>query len=195
MSPRFDDAIRQFDAINALDPSSETVDGKAIPRELLYAQRLTNWLLRLYPDASESLRLAARCQHLARWEIPRDRYPLTRAGYHEWRNHLKEFHATRAGAVLRDIGYPEAIVARVQALNRKEGFPTDPETRAIEDALCLVFLEHQLDDLARKTTQDKLLRALRQSWRKMTPHAQSAAKQLPLSPIAQSLLARALEPG
>jgi hypothetical protein len=194
MSPLFVAAIERFDAINALDPNTETVDGTNIPSELLYAQRLTDWLLRLYPDASEPLRLAARCQHLARWEIPRDRYPLTRAGYHQWRNDLKEFHATRTGAVLRELGYPEPLVARVQSLNRKEGFPDDPETRAIEDALCMVFLEHQLEPLARKTPEDKLLRALRQSWRKMTPHAQTAARQLPLSPASQSLLTKALAP-
>jgi hypothetical protein len=192
MSPLFDAAIRRFDAINALDPNTEVVDGHPIPRELLYAQRLTNWLLQLYPDASEPLRLAARCQHLARWEIPRERYPLTRAGYHQWRNDLKEFHANRAGIVLRETGYPEPLIARVQALNRKEGLPHDPEACAIEDALCMVFLEHQLEPLARKTSDEQLLRALRKSWCKMTPHAQAVAQQLTLCPTAQSLLARAL---
>jgi hypothetical protein len=194
MSPLFDEAVRRFDAVNALDPHTETLHNKTVPRELLYAQRLTDWLLRLYPDASEPLRLAARCQHLARWEIPRNRYPMTRVGYHQWRNDLKEFHAARAGTILRDIGYPEALVARVQALNRKEGFPEDPETRALEDALCMVFLEHQLDELARRTSEDKLLRALRKSWQKMTPRAQHAAQQLSLSPVAQSLLTKALTP-
>lgn len=191
MSPLFDEAVRRFDAVNTLDPNLETIGDNTFPRELLYAQRLTDWLLRLYPDASEPLRLAARCQHLARWEIPRDRYPLNRAGYHQWRSDLKEFHATRAGAILRDVGYPEPLVVRVQALNRKEGFPDDPETRAIEDALCLVFLEHQLDELARKTSEAKLLRALRQSWRKMTPHAREAAKQLTFNPNTQALVTQA----
>jgi hypothetical protein len=192
MSPLFDEAIGRFDAINAMDPNPETIDGAMHPRELLYSQRLTAWVLRLDPEASEPLRLAARCQHLARWEIPRDRYPMTRAGYHQWRNELKEFHAQRAAAVLREVGYSEPLVARVQALNRKQGFPEDPENRVMEDALCLVFLEHQLAGLAGKTAEDKLVRAVRKSWEKMTPAARAAAGQLPLDPASHLLIAKAL---
>ena len=70
-SARFEAAFRRFDEENARDPNRETADGVAQPRELLYAQRLSDWVLRLRPDASEALRLAARCQHLCRWEIPR----------------------------------------------------------------------------------------------------------------------------
>jgi hypothetical protein len=192
MSPLFEEAIRRFDAINGSDPNLELVAGTAHPRELLYSLRLTGWVLRLQPDASEPLRLAARCQHLARWEIPRERYPKTRAGYHQWRNQLKEFHAERAGAVLRDVGYPEPLVARVQALNRKQGFPEDPETRVIEDGLCLVFLEHQLAELAGRTSEEKLTRAIGKSWEKMTPAAQTAAGQLPLDPASRLLIEKAL---
>lgn len=188
----FDEAIRQFDALNAQDPNRELEDGVAQPRELLYARRLTRWLLRLYPQAGELVRLAARCQHIARWRIPRDRYPRTRAGYHRWRNDLKEFHASEAGVILRKVGYPESAVARVQALNRKEGFPDDPDVCAIEDALCLVFLEHQLGHLARSTDEEKVVRALRKSWLKMSPIARAAAQQLELEPVARSLLEKAL---
>ena len=39
----------------------------------------------------------------------------------------------------------------------------------LEDALCLVFLEYQLADLAAKTAEDKTINALQKSWQKMTP--------------------------
>src|SRR5580704_7803343 len=85
-------AIGRFDAENALDPNMEMADGVAHPRELLYARRLTDWVLKLAPDASETLRLAARCQHICRWTIPRNSFPMTRPGYLRWRNELKNFH-------------------------------------------------------------------------------------------------------
>ncbi|HVV70401.1 MAG TPA: DUF4202 domain-containing protein, partial [Verrucomicrobiae bacterium] len=119
---RFETAIRRFDEANAQDPNLETSEGVAHPRELLYAQRLSNWVVRLCPTASEELRLAARCQHLRRWAIPRDSYPPTRTGYLRWRQDLKNFHAQQSAEILRQVGYPEEVVARVQSLNRTETF-------------------------------------------------------------------------
>ena len=96
---RFREAIGRFDALNAADPNHEIVDGEPMPRELLNAQRLSQWVMTLAPNASEELRLASRCQHLCRWMIPRDRFEKTRAGYHQWRNELKRFHAGKSAEV------------------------------------------------------------------------------------------------
>ena len=157
---QFEAALRRFDAENARDPNREMAGGVSHPRELLFAQRLTDWVLRLCPDASEELRLAARCQHICRWEIPRGSYPMTRPGYLKWRADLKQFHAQKAGEILREIGYDESAVRRVQELNLKKNFPDDPETRVLEDALCLVFLQFQFAGLAAKTDEDKTINAL-----------------------------------
>ena len=191
---RFAAALRRFDEENAQDPHVEQVAGVAHPRELLYAQWLTDWVLKLCPEASEELRLAARCQHLCRWMVPRDSYPMTRAGYLKWREGLKHFHAEKAGKILLEVGYPAAVIARVQSLNLKKDFPNDAEGRVLEDALCLVFLEHQLGDLASKTTEDKLINAVQKAWQKMTPTGQAQALKLPYSPQQQALLERALTP-
>jgi hypothetical protein len=189
---RFATALRRFDAENSRDPETETADGVPHPRELLYAQRLTDWVLRLCPDASEGLRLAARCQHICRWEIPRRSYPLTRAGYLQWRAALKKFHAQKAGDILREVGYPEETIRRVQDLNLKKHFPDDPESRVLEDALCLVFLQFQLADLAEKTTEDKVINALQKSWQKMTEAARAEALKLSLGDREKALLTHAL---
>src|SRR5688572_12176316 len=135
----FENALRRFDAENARDPNAEAGQ----PRELLYAQRLYDWVLKLAPDASEELRLAARSQHICRWMIPRNQYPMDRVGYLKWRNDLKKFHAQKTGEILAELRFPEPIIARVQALNLKKDFPRDPESRVLEDALCLVFLQFQ----------------------------------------------------
>jgi hypothetical protein len=191
---RFEAALRRFDEENSRDPNRESAGGGPVPRELLYAQRLTEWVLRLSPKASEPLRLAARCQHLCRWMIPRDSYPMTRAGYLKWREDLKHFHAEKAGAILRELGYPEDTIARVQGLNLKKNFPNDPEGRVLEDALCLVFLEHQFPALADKCTDEKMINALQKAWKKMTPAAHALALKLPYGPREKALLDRALQP-
>jgi hypothetical protein len=191
---RFAAALRCFDEENARDPNIEESAGAKHPRELLYAQRLTEWVLKLCPEASEELRLAARCQHICRWMVPRDSYPMTRAGYLKWREGLKHFHAEKAGRILREVGYPAEVIARVQSLNLKKDFPNDAEGRVLEDALCLVFLEHQFGDLASKTAEDKTINALQKSWQKMTPAAQAQALKLRYSPQQLALLEKALEP-
>ena len=192
---RFQSALRRFDEENSRDPNSETVDGVRQPRELIYARWLTVWVLKLAPEASEELRLAARCQHLCRWMVARSSYPMTRAGYLQWREGLKKFHAQKAGEILREVGYGEEIVARVQSLNLKKDFPKDPETRVLEDALCLVFLERQLADLAAKTTEDKVVNALQKSWKKMTEQGREWALKLPYGPWERALLEKALASG
>ena len=191
---RFEAALRRFDEENSRDPNAEFVDGIAHPRELLYAERLTNWVLKLCPDASEELRLAARCQHICRWTIRRDSYPLSRAGYLKWREDLKRFHGDKAAQVLREVGYPEPMVLKVRALNLKKDFPNDPDSRVLEDALCLVFLEYQLTYLAAKTADEKMINALRKSWNKMTPAARDWALKLHYEPKEKSLIDRALAP-
>jgi len=190
---RFQSAIRRFDEENSRDPNSQLVDDTPHPRELIYAQWLTDWVLKLCPEASEELRLAARCQHLCRWMIPRDSYPMTRPGYLKWREDLKHFHAQRAGEILAEVGYSEEIVRRVQDLNLKKNFPNDAEGRILEDALCLIFLEHQLADLAAKTDGDKMITALQKSWKKMTPAAHVEALKLNYAPREKDLIDRALK--
>ena len=186
--------MRLLDEANAADPRQERVDGLARPLDLVYAERLSAWVLRLCPEASEALRLAARCQHLRRWEIPRASYPMNRAGYLKWRADLKQFHARESGRILQQAGYDETMVERVQSLNLKKGFPSDPECRVLEDALCLVFLEHQLGDLAAKTDDDRVVNALRKSWEKMTDGARQEALKLGLGERERALLERALAP-
>ena len=189
MNEQFEAAIRRFDEENARDPNQE--DGQ--PRELLYAKRLTGWVARLSPAPSEALRLAARCQHICRWESPREKYPMTRAGYLKWRADLKQFHAEKSGAILREVGYDEETIRRVQDLNLKRHFPTDPEARTLEDALCLVFLEFQLAALAAKSDDDKMINALRKSWGKMTEAGRAEALKLNYGEREKALLDRALK--
>jgi len=192
-SPRFLAAIARFDSENTKDPKRIQVEGIEQPYELIYSQWLTDWVTRLSPDAAEPLRLAARCQHLCRWEIPRDSYPATRAGYLKWRQALKEFHADKAAEILRDAGYDEATIRLVRDLNLKKNFPADADCRVLEDALCLVFLERQFAELAAKTTEEKMITALQKCWAKMTDQARTIALTLTYSAEEKRLLTLALK--
>lgn len=190
-SEKFRAAIAAFDAANAEDPTR--IGGE--PAELLYARRMTDCLNRLYPEADETLHLAARAQHIRRWMIPRSRYPMTRAGYHQWRTSLYSFHAEAAAEILRTAGYDDAIVSRVGSLLRKEKLRTDPQTQMLEDVACLVFLENYFADFAPKHDEEKIIVILRRTWKKMSPRAQQAALKLPLPPDARRLVEKALSAG
>jgi hypothetical protein len=184
MNPaRFQEAIDRIDAANAADPRG---------CELPYAQRLSAWVERLDPQASEELRLAARAQHICRWIIPRESYPAGRTGYLQWREDLKHFHAQKAGDLLREVGYDEPTITRVQDLIRKRNFPRVPEGRVLEDALCLVFLETQFAETTAKTGDEKMIGILQKTWRKLTPRAREIALTLPMSPECRALVEKAL---
>jgi Domain of unknown function (DUF4202) len=189
---RFQRALQRFDEENSRDPHQVMVDGEPHPRELLYARWLTDWISRLAPDASEILRLAARSQHLCRWMIPRDSYEMTRAGYLRWRADLKQFHAKKSAEILREIGYAEDVIQRVQDLNLKKGLGKDPECQTLEDALCLVTLQYQLSDLVAKTAPEKMIEILAKTWKKMSPAGRSFALELPYAEREKELIERAL---
>jgi hypothetical protein len=192
-SNRFQTAISRFDQENSQDPNRIDSGGLQRPKELVYAEWLTAWVEKLEPNASELLRLAARAQHLCRWEIPRSEYPMTRPGYLKWRQTLKNLHADKAAAILAESGYNEEEVARVRQLIRKELLPHDAETCVLEDALCLVFLEHQLRELAVKSTEDKVVNALKKSWGKMTERGHRVALALSYSQEEKRLIELALK--
>jgi hypothetical protein len=185
-------AIDRFDAENSKDPNREMVDGISVPRELLYARRMTNWLSRLAPDASEALQLAARSQHIRRWEIPRSNYPMDRAGYHRWRTDLGIFHAETAGRILLEVGCEPETIARVQSLIRKQQLKTDPDAQLLEDVICLVFLQFYFHPFARQHDEQKLMGILRRTWKKMSALGHAEALKLPLHPDARKLIEKAL---
>jgi hypothetical protein len=191
---RFRDAIARIDAYNAADPKRVARAGGDVAEAVDYAERMSAWVERLEPDAPEALRLAVRAQHIGRWTVPRDRYPEGPAGYSRWRRDLARFHAETAGRLLAEAGYDEATIARVGALIRKEGLGRDPETQALEDAACLVFLETGFDAFSRKHPDDKVVDILEKTWRKMGPKGRALALDLvgALAPDRAALVARAV---
>ena len=189
---RFRRAVERFDAANGEDPNRELADGVEQPKELVYARRMTARLDRFRPDAPEAVRLAARCQHIRRWTIPRAGYPAGREGYRRWRTDLARFHADTAAAILRDVGYGDEVVARVGSLLRKERLKADPDVQLLEDVICLVFIEHYLAGFAPKHDEETLDGVLRKTWRKMSDEGHRAALALDLPENVRAVVERAV---
>jgi hypothetical protein len=182
------EAIRRFDEENGRDPHLVEFEGVSYPHELLYAMRLTEWVYRLCPEASEPLVLAARCQHICRWTVPRHSYEMTRSGYLRWRSDLKQFHARKSAEILQEVGYDGATIARVRDLNLKKQFGQDPDCQILEDALCLVTLQYQLPDLVAKTEPVKMRGILQKTWKKMSKAARDYALALPYAEAEKRML-------
>ncbi|WP_318345484.1 DUF4202 domain-containing protein [Flagellimonas baculiformis] len=186
------EAFKLFDAANAQDPNTEVVDGKEYAKELLYAQRMTDILNQFEPNASEALQLTARCQHICRWEIPRESYEMNRTGYLKWRQDLKKFHAEKASTLLQEVGYDEKTIERVHFLLLKKQLKKDEETQTLEDVICLVFLQYYYEPFLVKHDDDKMISILQKTWKKMSQKGQDAALQLTFSKKGSALLSKAL---
>jgi hypothetical protein len=189
---RLDEAFRKFDEANAKDPNTEMVDGRPVPKELVYGQRMSARLAVFAPDAPETVQLAARAQHIRRWEVPRNSYPEGRAGYLKWRTDLYKRHGDTAGEIMREVGYDDETIDRVRTLLRKRGLKTDADVQLLEDVICLVFLEHYFHEFAEKHDEDKLIPIIQKTWKKMTGEAHEAALRLDYAPEDLAVIRKAL---
>ncbi len=184
-----------IDAAHAADPH-RAPDGRAA--ELVYAERVEAWVVRLVPTASPILRLAARCQHLERFLVPRASFPDGKAGYLAWRKSLYAKQAERARALLLEAGVPAGEAAEVAMWVSKTDLKKNPGTQALEDAACLVFLENEMAAFAAQHAdypREKFVEILRKTWRKMSPAAQHAALALALPPAIAALVHDAVGSG
>lgn len=189
---KFEIAIAKIDEYNAEDIYTENHQGKIYPKELLYAQRMTNCLLEFEPNASEALQIATRAQHICRWEIPRNEYPMDRVGYLKWREKLKIFHADLTSKILKNAGYDDAFINRVTFLILKKKLKKDKESQILEDVICLVFLQYYFEAFSSKHNDKKLIEILKKTWKKMSEKGHEAALKLEYSKRSLELVKKAL---
>lgn len=190
---RFERAIAAIDAANAADPNRLSIAGEAGPKELVHAKLVTAWITRLVAEPDQALLLAARAHHLKRWQRPRSDHPEGRAGYHRWRRELQEFHAAESAKILAAHGIDAVTIARVGDLIRKRGLGSDPGAQAIEDALCLVFIETQLADFAARHEDERVIGILVKSLGKMSPAGRDRVAEIALRGAEARLVAAASE--
>ena len=180
---RLESVLKAIDAYNDKDPRGY---------EKPYSEKLTNWVMRLNPEPSEALRIAARGQHIGRWTIARNAYPMDRGGYLRWREDLKRFHAKTVGDIMTREGYSESECEAVRQIILKKNFQSNPDGQTLEDALCLVFLEAQFEELHQKTPDPKMIDIIQKTWKKMSDKARTAALAMKLPPEHLDLIQKAL---
>lgn len=183
---RFNNAIKRFDEYNAADPNG---------KELLYAQRMSERLQQFRPNSPEYVQLAIHCQHIGRWKIPRGTYPEGKKGYIAWRNRLKDFHAEVAGNILKEVGYDDDTIHKVQDLLEKKDLRSNADTQLLEDVACLVFVEFYLGEFAGRHDDEKLIDILRKTLKKMSKEAIDVATTFAVDSKIKELLTRAAGTG
>jgi hypothetical protein len=189
---RFETAIALIDRANSEDVNTYSVAGIDYPKELLYSQRMTRTLLQFKPDASKALQIAARAQHICRWKIARDEYPMDRVGYLKWRETLKKMHADLTAEILKQVGYDSIFVERITKIILKKLIKKNEESQALEDTICLVFLDYYFEEFAAKHPDDKVIDILQKTWVKMSKAGQEAALKLNFSETALGLVQKAI---
>ena len=189
---RFETAIALIDKANSEDINSYEVAGLNYPKELLYSLRMTRKLLRFEPNASKALQIAARAQHICRWKIARDAYPMDRVGYLKWRETLKKMHADLTADILEQVGFDDQFTDRVKAIILKKLIKKNEESQILEDTVCLVFLDYYFEEFAKKHDDEKVIDILQKTWRKMSKEGHAEALKLKFSDKSLSLVKRAI---
>lgn len=189
---RFESAIILIDQKNSEDINTYQVHGLEYSKELLYSQRMTQKLLQFDPNASEALQIAARAQHICRWKIARNEYPMDRVGYLKWRETLKKMHAEITSDILKEVGYEDDFIERVSFLINKKLIKKDDGTQTLEDVICLVFLEYYFEEFAEKHENDKVIDILQKTWVKMSEKGHQAALKIKYTEKGLSLVKQAI---
>jgi hypothetical protein len=94
--------------------------------------------------------------------------------------------------ILWKVRNDDATIGRVRSLLRMERLKADPEAQALEDVICLVFLENYFAAFAPKHDEEKVIVILRRTWAKMSEKGHAAALGLELPEVARRLVERAL---
>jgi hypothetical protein len=194
MSARLEKVLAAIDAANGQDPVSAETEGRTIARARLYGMRMSDALADFMADAPEALRIAARAQHIERWTIPRSAYGEGRIAYLKWRKDLQQHHARRTGDIMRAAGYGEDEIERVAALLRKERLKYDALAQALEDVICLIFLQFEAPEFIALHEDAKVRDILAKTARKMSARGLAEAGKLKLEARLQRLLDEALAP-
>ena len=181
-----------IDAINAQDPNSTLIDNSEQPNELLYGQYMSACLNQYWPDANERLQIAVRAQHIKRWHLKRTEFDTGKAGYLKWRKELGKYHAQLTKGLMLENNYSEADAEQTACIIRKEKLKSNDDSQTLEDVACLVFLSHYFDAFAAKHTEEKIIRIVQLTWRKMSARGHEIALSLTLPDHLAAIVGKAL---
>ena len=194
---QFEQVIALIDDANNQDPNKVWCDNVEWPKERLYAERMTEMLMRFKPEAKDVIKIAVRAQHILRWQSLRSDYPLGKQGYHQWRTELYSFHAERVAELMQQTGYQQAEIEQVKQAVGKKAIKRNPDTQLLEDVAGLVFVEHYMFEFANKHpeyTEEKWMGIILKTWKKMSDDAHQfvLAGGITLPVLLQPLIVKAI---
>jgi len=189
----WDRIIGAIDEYNLADPISEVFEDETLKSEVVYSIRVTRWIQRLVESPSKELLVAARGAHIGRWEVPRKRYPEGLKGYYEWKTFLLKHHAEKVREILVLYKIDPITITTITNIIMRKNLKENSDAQALEDAVCLVFLEMQLLPLMTKTTEDKVINAIQKTWKKMSLRGQEMALSIDLPNEAKQVIKKALK--
>lgn len=181
-----------IDNINRADINTTVVDGISHPKELLYGQYMSACLEEYWPNSSENLQIAVRAQHVKRWQLKRTDFPTGKQGYLTWRKALGLYHGATAKALMLEYGYRVEDAELTALIIRKQNLKSNSESQTLEDVACLVFLQYYFDEFSAKHKEEKIIRILQLTWRKMSTQGQEIALNLSLPSHLAQLVTKAL---
>jgi len=181
-----------IDDINKQDPNTTVMNNESHIKELLYGQLMTQCLAKYWPDANDFLQIAVRAQHIKRWHLKRDEFPIGKAGYLNWRKELGKFHAKTTKELMIENGYDEESAEKTACIIRKEKLKKNADSQTLEDVACLVFLEYYLDEFSTKHNEEKIIRIVQLTWKKMSEQGHNIALSLTLPDHLAEIVNKAL---
>lgn len=181
-------ASAKIEAIHNEDINTEIFEGQEQKSELLYSGRMLSVLDLVAPDSCYELKLAAQCQHMSRWSIPRATFPMDKKGYYQWRAAVMEHQLGVTVNALQAAGIDdESISVVVDALKNKAD-KSNVNASIIEDTACLVFIKWYLKPFASQFEADKAADILRKTARKMSNRGLGLISRMELSPSVLEIL-------
>ena len=192
MTNKLTNIINAIDKINTQDPNTTIASNTAYPKELLYGQYMSECLTQHWPNADEYLQIAVRAQHIKRWHLKRSEFPLGKQGYLAWRKAQGQFHAQLTKTLMLEHGYDEKEAETTAVIIRKEQLKKNSQSQTLEDVACLVFLQYYFDEFAAKHNEEKIIRIVQLTWKKMSEQGHTIALALALPPHLSKLVSKAL---
>jgi hypothetical protein len=183
-------ATLELEKVHGMDTTREIYNGNQYPSESLYSHRMLQMLEKVNAEASNILKLAAQCQHLKRWNIPRGEYPYNRRGYHEWRRVVMEYQLKEMEEILSKVGISNEDILLVTDALRNQGDKSNSNAQIITDTACLVFIKWYMEPFATKHQSEKVTDIMKKTMRKMSETGLQLISRLNLPTTASQILER-----
>lgn len=184
------------DALNEIhqgDPNHTNIDGLRKSSEFLYTNRMLQMLAEFEPGADYTLQIAAQCQHLERWKVARDLFPMDRKGYHQWRKAVMDFQISRTTEVLVNSGVENSDIIEVTEILSKQGNKSHTKAQIIQDVACIVFVNWYLEGFAAKHELGKVKDIVIKTTRKMSEKGMQSLHKSSLPKPVQEILSQLTE--